>query len=93
MSKMKGSSFKWLKNYFKDHFPHVRSVEVKAEKNGPHEYVAKLKVKAGRKWFVVKKKGDHLSEAMAKAKEGMAVKVRREWDKYKVHKAVNLNRF
>lgn len=92
MSKFKGSSFGWLKSYFKDHFPHVRSVVVIAEKIGSHEYAALLKVKAGRKWFVVKKKGEYLSEAVAKAKEGMDLKVRREWDKYKAHKAVNLNR-
>lgn len=83
---------KWLRSYFKDHFPHVKAVEVNAKKNGSHEYVALLKVKAGRDWFFVKKKGEDLNEAMSKAKEGMAVKVRKEWEKFKVHKSVNLNR-
>ena len=91
MSKNRRSSFSWVKSYFLNHFPHVRNVEVEAHQEGPEEFHALLKVKAGREWFVVKKKGAHLGEALGKAKKGMAVKVRKEWEKFKSHKAVDPN--
>jgi hypothetical protein len=83
MSKNRRSSFEWVKSYFLNHFPHVKKVEVEAHQEGPEEYHALLRVKAGHEWFVVKKKGAHLGEALGKAKKGMAEKVRREWGKFK----------
>lgn len=83
MSKNSRSSFAWVKSYFLNHFPHVKKVEVEAHREGLEEYHALLKVKAGSEWFVVKKRGAHLGEALGKAKKGMAEKVRRGWDKFK----------
>ncbi len=88
MSKHRKPSYNWVKSYFKKHFPHVKEVVVNAHQNNDHDFDALLKVKAGKKWFVVKKKGHDLSEALKKAKEGMSVKIRKEWQKFKDHKAL-----
>lgn len=89
MSKNRRSSFSWVESYFLNHFPHVKKVEVEAHQEGPEEFHALLKVKAGHQWFVVKKKGAYLGEALGKAKKGMAEKVRREWGKFKNHKGLD----
>lgn len=91
MSKKRNSSYEWVKSYFLNHFPHVKKVEVEAHQEGPEEFQALLRVKAGSKWFVVKKRGEHLGDALGKAKKGMAVKVRREWHRFKNHKGQELS--
>jgi hypothetical protein len=90
MSKNRNYSYDWVRSYFMNHFPHIKKVEVEAHQEGPEEYQAMLRVKAGKQWFVVKKKGAHLGDALGKAKKGMAVKVRREWEKFKNHKGQNI---
>lgn len=70
------------------HFPHVKKVEVEVHKVGPHSFDARVKVRAGSRWLVVKKSGQEVGEALNRAKESMDKKVRREWEKFKNHKAL-----
>lgn len=86
MSKSRSFSFSGMKNYFLNQYPHVKNVDVEVHKEGPHDFVARLKVKAGSRWFVVKKRGEEVSEALSRAKEAMNHKVRKEWGKYKNHR-------
>lgn len=88
MSKSRSFAFSGMRNYFFNHYPHVKNVEVEVHKEGPHDFVARLKVKAGSRWFVVKKHGEQVGDALSKAKEAMNHKVRKEWEKFKNHQAM-----
>lgn len=83
MAKKQDRSFKWLKNYFSDHYPMVNKVEIDGHEEGPDLYEASLKVKVGSRWFFVRKRGKHLGEALKRARESMGEKIRRFWAKQK----------
>jgi len=75
--------FSEIKNHFYKYYPHIKKVEVEVKPDGRKDFVARLKVKAGNRWIVVKKSGEGIREALKKAKESMSLSIRKEWRKGK----------
>ena len=77
--------FAWFKDYFKNNYPLVREVEVEAHKEAAGLFEVRARVKANRKWYVVRKRAASADMALNKAKAVMASKLHKEWNKSKRH--------